>query len=387
MIYLDNSATSFPKPEAVHQAMGHFARHEAGSPNRAGHFFSRAADTHLRGAREALCELFNAPDPNRMISTFNATDALNMAIKGVLRRGDHVVTTVIEHNSVLRPLRVLEDRGMIQVTRLEPKPGASVVSALQITGAMRENTRLVAVVHGSNVTGVLQPVADMGPAVRSLGAYFLVDASQTVGHVPIDVQTMEIDLLAFPGHKGLLGPAGTGALWVDPRVEIQTWREGGTGFDSQNPVQPAEFPAWLEAGSPNTLGMAGLKAGVEYVLDRGVQEIARWESNLRERLVSGLEGIPGLRLIEPRPKSGAVCVVSFLIEGVTPSGVGAWMDEARGIACRTGLLCAPLYQQWLGTFPEGVVRFSPGCMSTEEEIDEAISAVEACAGHFARVAA
>jgi cysteine desulfurase / selenocysteine lyase len=298
MIYLDNAATSFPKPEAVYQALDAFARQSLANPGRAGHKMALAAERALDDCRHLLNVLFNGAGPERFVFTLNCTDALNMAFKGILQEGDHVVTTNLEHNSVSRPLRKLELDGRITLTRIKAD-GGGTIDPDDVRRALIPKTRLVAVTHTSNVLGTVQPIAEIGALVRERGPLFLVDAAQTAGVVPIDVRALPIDLLAFPGHKSLMGPTGTGALYVGPRVELRAWREGGTGGDSSSETQPRELPYFLEGGTPNVLGVAGLAAGIKWVQETGIDSVrvrgvrtsrsgpARWNTQFPQRGATG----------------------------------------------------------------------------------------------------
>src|SRR5436309_3862156 len=283
MTYLDNAATSFPKPEAVYQALDHFARQSLANPGRAGHKMALAAERALDDCRHLLNQLFQGKEPERFVFTLNGTDALNMAFKGVLAEGDHVITSDLEHNSVSRPLRAMELAGRIALTRLRAD-GGGTLDPDAVRRSVTPRTRLVALTHASNVLGTVQPVADVGRIAREHGLLFLVDAAQTAGVLPIDVQALHIDLLAFPGHKSLLGPTGTGALYVGSRAKVRAWREGGTGGDSSSETQPQELPYFLEGGTPNVLGVAGLTAGVKYVQEQGLDRIHAHEAGLTERL-------------------------------------------------------------------------------------------------------
>src|SRR3954453_9724965 len=267
MIYLDNAATSFPKPEAVYHALDTFARQDLANPGRAGHKMALAAERALDDCRHLLNQFFHGKEPERFVFTLNCTDALNMAFKGVLQGGAHVITTDLEHNSVSRPLRAMELAGRITLTRL-PADAGGTIDPDAIRRAITRQTRLIALTHASNVLGTVQPIAEVGRIAREHDLLFLVDAAQTAGVVPIDVQAMAIDLLAFPGHKSLLGPTGTGALFVGPRARVQPWREGGTGGDSSSETQPRDLPYYLEGGTPNVLGVAGLTAGIRYVQEQ-----------------------------------------------------------------------------------------------------------------------
>src|SRR5438477_532903 len=267
MIYLDNAATSFPKPEPVYQALDRFARQSLANPGRAGHKMALAAERALGDCRHLLNQFFHGEGPERFVFTLNCTDALNMAFKGVLVDGDHVITSDLEHNSVSRPLRQMELDGRITLTRVRADRGGTI-DPDDIRQAVTPRTRLVALTHASNVLGTVQPVAEVGRIARDKGLLFLVDAAQTAGVLPIDVQALHIDLLAFPGHKSLLGPTGTGALYVGPRAQVRAWRAGGTGGGSASETQPRAFPYFLAGGTPNVLGGAGLAAGIKYVQER-----------------------------------------------------------------------------------------------------------------------
>src|SRR5438552_4041222 len=310
MIYLDNAATSFPKPEAVYQALDRFARQDLANPGRAGHKMALAAERALDDCRPLLHQFFQGEGPERFIFTLNCTDALNMAFKGVLSEGDHVITSNLEHNSVSRPLRAMELAGHISLTRLSAD-GGGTVDPDDFRRAITPRTRLIALTHASNVLGTVQPIAAVGDIARQTGLLFLVDAAQTAGVVPIDVQKMNVDLLAFPGHKSLLGPTGTGALYLGPRVHVRAWREGGTGGDSANETQPSELPYFLEGGTPNVLGVAGLAAGVKYVQEQGIDRIRRHEATLMERLCGRLEEIGGYEIFGHQDHSQRVGTLSF----------------------------------------------------------------------------
>src|SRR6516165_7816752 len=281
MIYLDNAATSYPKPESVYRALDAFARQSLANPGRAGHKMALAAEHALDDCRNLLNQFFRGEGPERFALTLNGTDALNMAFKGVLQDGDHVITSDLEHNSVSRPLRALELAGRIRLTRLAAD-GGGTIDPDAVRRAVTKFTRLIALTHASNVLGTVQPIAEVGRVARERDVLLLVDAAQTAGVVPIDVQEMNVDLLAFPGHKSLLGPTGTGALYVGPRARVRAWREGGTGGDSSSETQPREYPYFLEGGTPNVLGVAGLTAGVRHVLEQGLESIHAHEVALVE---------------------------------------------------------------------------------------------------------
>ena len=368
MIYLDNAATSFPKPESVYQAMDRFARQSLANPGRAGHKMALAAEHALDDARHRLNQFFHGEAPEQFVFTLNCTDALNMAIKGVLREGDHVITTNLEHNSISRPLRALELAGVITMTRV-PADGGGTVDPDAVRQALTPKTRLVAVTHASNVLGTVQPVAEFGRIAKEREALLLVDAAQTAGVIPIDIQAMGIDLLAFPGHKSLMGPTGTGALYARPGLNLTAWREGGTGGDSSSETQPKLWPYYLEGGTPNVLGVAGLAEGVKFVVERGLETIHRHEVELVDRLWRRLEQLPGFRVFGHRDHARRVGTVSFRCEALPAAELGGILDQAFDIAIRPGLHCAPYIHRSIGTFPEGAARVSPGAFSTADEID------------------
>jgi cysteine desulfurase family protein len=368
MIYLDNAATSFPKPEAVYQALDRFARHDLANPGRAGHKMALAAERALDGARHLLNQLFHGQGPERFAFTLNCTDALNMAFKGVLGEGDHVITSDLEHNSISRPLRAMELAGKITLSRVRAD-GGGTLDPDDVRRAVTPRTRLVALTHASNVLGTVQPVAEVGRLCRERDLTFLVDAAQTAGVVPIDVQAMHIDLLAFPGHKSLLGPTGTGALYVGPRARPRAWREGGTGGDSASETQPGELPYFLEGGTPNVLGVAGLAAGVRYVLDQGLERLRAHEVGLTERLRRRLEEVGGYEVFGHRDAGRRVGTLSFRSPALAAAELGGILDQAFDVAVRPGLHCAPYLHRALGTFPDGTVRVSTGPFNTPEDID------------------
>jgi cysteine desulfurase / selenocysteine lyase len=367
-IYLDNAATSFPKPEAVYRAMDAFARQSLANPGRAGHKMALAAERALDDGRHALNQFCRGKEPERWVFTLNGTDALNLAFKGVLNDGDHVITTDLEHNSVSRPLRAAELAGRITLTRVAAD-GGGTIDPDAVRRAITPRTRLIAMTHASNVLGTVQPVAEVGRVAREHDLLFLVDAAQTIGVVPIDVQEMHIDLLAFPGHKSLLGPTGTGALYVGPRARPRPWREGGTGGDSSSETQPKEYPYHLEGGTPNVLGVVGMTAGLQYVLEQGLEAIHAREVELTERLWRRLDEMPGYRVYGHRDFARRVGTLSFRSEALAAPELGGILDEAFDIATRPGLHCAPYVHRALGTFPEGTVRVSPGPFSTADDID------------------
>lgn len=374
MIYLDNAATSFPKPEGVYRALDAFARSELANPGRAGHKMALAAEHALDDGRHLLNQLFHGEGPERFVFTLNCTDALNMAFKGVLAEGDHVITTDLEHNSVSRPLRAMELAGRITLTRVAADAGGTVDPDM-IRQAITPKTRLIAQTHASNVLGTVQPIAEIGAIARERGVLYLVDAAQTAGVVPIDIQAMKIDMLAFPGHKSLLGPTGTGALYVGPAAQVGAWREGGTGGDSSSETQPRELPYFLEGGTPNVLGVAGLSAGIRHVTAQGLDRILAHEVALIERLWQRLDTIGGYEVFGHRDMSRRVGTLSFRSETLPAAELGGILDQAFDVAVRPGLHCAPYIHRALGSFPDGLVRVSPGPFNSEADIDRLAEAL------------
>lgn len=376
MIYLDNAATSWPKPPEVARAMIDFLERAGGNPGRSGHGLSVQAGRVLFETRELLAALFNAPDPLRVVFTANATHALNIALQGLLREGDHVVCSSIEHNSVMRPLRELERRGV----RLTVAP-CFTDGTLQLSGlrkAVTPGTRLVALAHASNVTGTIQPVEEAAAIAHAAGALLLVDAAQTAGVLPIDIAAQGIDLLAFTGHKGLLGPQGTGGLVIGERVDVGELRPllfGGTGSRSQHQEQPDALPDKYESGTLNGPGIAGLGAGVRFLLARGIDSVREHELALMRALIDGLREAPNVTLFGPTEAGRRIAIASVTVGGRSVSEVGQRLEEESGVLCRVGLHCAPAAHRTIGTFPEGTVRLAPGVFTTMRDVETAVAAL------------
>ena len=379
MIYLDNAATSWPKPESVYRTMDDFLRTKGGNPGRGSNSMALAARETVEETRRLVARLINAPETSRVIFTLNCTDALNLGLKGLLKPGDHVITDSIGHNSLVRPLKKLEAHG-VKVTRLSPSPDTGVISAGDIETAITRATKLVAVTHASNVNGIIQPVEEYGSVARKHKIAFMVDAAQTAGKFPINVETSNIDLLAFSGHKGLFGPPGTGVLYLSNRVNLDSVREGGTGSFSEQEEQPDILPDKYESGTLNSVGISGLGAGLKFIFDEGLEKIAAYEKFLAAKLIAGLRNIPGVTLYLPKDLSRMVPVVSFNIKGYQPGEVGTILDQAFDTKVRAGLQCAPVAHKTLGTFPSGTVRISPGYLNVAEEIELTVKAVERIAG-------
>jgi cysteine desulfurase/selenocysteine lyase len=375
MIYLDNAATSWPKPEAVYLAMDSLMRNTGASPGRSGHLMSLTAARIIHETREALCELFSIPDPSHMVFTSNATEALNLAIRGLLHIGDHAITSSLEHNSVMRPLRALEKKG-VEVSVVNCAADGSLDPG-DIERAIRPYTKLIVLTHASNVVGTLLPVAKVGRIARDHGIPLLVDAAQSAGCYPIDVEAMNIDLLAFSGHKSLFGPQGTGGLYIRQGIEsrLEPLKYGGTGSYSEHEDQPDFLPDKYESGTPNTVGLAGLGAGVRFVMQEGLANIRKKEERLAKLLLDGLAAIPGVTRYGNGDPGERVAIVSFNISRLPPSEVALQLEEDFRIMCRPGLQCSPVAHKTMGTFPQGSVRLSPGHFNSGHDVERTLEAV------------
>ena len=379
VIYLDNGATSFPKPEEVYQAMDHFYRNYGVNPGRSGYDLCMESGAMVDKTRVLLSTFFGGTDPDRLVFSYNSTDALNLAIFGMLRPGDHAVTTALEHNSVLRPLYHLQEQG-VELDHI-PFDAKGFVDPDEFKRRFKRNTRLVVVNHGSNVIGTLQPIAEIGSICRQHGIRFLVDASQTAGKVPIDMRSQNIDVVAFTGHKSLLGPTGIGGLCVGEDVDIAFTRAGGTGVRSAQHLHLAEYPFRLEYGTINLVGVAGLSAGVKWIQQRGLEAIHEHEMTLITKLRDGLRNIDGVTLYCQDDLAGHISVFLFNVDGLDAADTGVMLDVNHEIACRTGLHCAPLVHEQIGTDKiHGAVRFGVGPFNTEAHIDCAVEAVREIAG-------
>lgn len=407
MIYFDNAATSFPKAPGVTDAIGKFLAEAAANPGRAGHRMAVAAEHMLDDVRLKLTRLFDGEDFHRMVFAMNCTDALNMAIKGVLsgdgHSDDHVITTVLEHNSVSRPLQAMADAGRITLTRVTCDDDG-FVDPDEIRKAIRPSTRLIVVTHASNVLGTIQDAKAIGRIAREHDVLFCLDGAQTAGVVPISIKEMSVDLLAFPGHKSLLGPTGTGGLYVGTRCpepaeavaatheaghldravarknRLRAWREGGTGGDSSTPTQPALYPYYLEGGTPNTVGIAGLAAGIDYVMSHSMVETLKHEQAMVRAIIERFANDSRFTIYGTRDASRRVGTVSLNIAGYEAPDVGSILDDSFEIAVRPGLHCSPYMHRRIGTFPSGAVRISPGPFNTNEELQTLLTALDQIAG-------
>jgi cysteine desulfurase / selenocysteine lyase len=426
MIYLDNAATSWPTPECVQDAMVRYMREIGANPGRSAHRRANEAEGVRFDARQAIAELFGVRDPMRVVFSWNATVALNVAIHGLLRPGDHAVVSGMEHNAVMRPLRALEAQG-VEITVLPCRPDGTLDPAA-LEPAIRPRTRLIACNHASNVCGTILPIRELGAIARAHKIPLLVDAAQTAGCLPIDLTADNVDLLAFTGHKGLLGPTGTGGLVLRDDFDIDRLPpllRGGTGSRSDQELQPEFLPDKYEPGTPNITGIAGLLAGVRYLQSVGIEQIRRHEQTITQRLLDGLgrlcraDGFGRLpRLVDPdrpiqfdepdrpnqleagvrpsrlddpgrrplleiqgvRDAERQTAVISFTVAGREVSDVAQRLDEEFEIMCRPGLHCSPAAHRTLGTWPSGTIRFAPGFFTTEAEIDQVVAAVEMIVG-------
>jgi len=379
LIYLDNAATSYPKPRQVLEEMLRLYGELGVSPGRGSYDLAVQAGELVERTRQRLARFFGAPDPNRVVFAANATDALNLAFNGLLRPGDHVVSTRLEHNAVLRPLHHFRERGWIGFD-LVGCDGAGFVDPDEIARRLKPETRAVVVTHASNVLGTIQPIREIGRVCAARGVPLIVDASQSAGVIPLDMTACQVSAVAFTGHKSLFGPTGIGGLVLQPDLDVQASRFGGTGIDSREPAQTPTFPHRLEAGTVNLLGIIGLSAGLDYLERRGLEAIHRHEMALLTRLRDGLAGVARLELYCASSLANHVAVLTLSLEGVNPEDAGAILDADFNIAVRVGLHCAPLAHQELGTLQRGAVRFSPGLFNTPEEIDQAVLALASMAG-------
>jgi cysteine desulfurase family protein len=379
-IYLDNAATTYPKPGGLLDGMVELYSRIGVSPGRGGYDLATMAQDFIQETRGKLARFFGAPDPDRIIFTANATDGLNLAIFGLLQPGDHVITTRLEHNSVLRPLYHLQQQKIIDLS-LVPFNDQGFVDPKGIAGAIRSETKLVIVTHASNVIGTIQPVERIGEICRVADVAFLVDASQSAGRIAVDMTAMKASAIVFTGHKSLYGPPGIGGLALDPGLDIQTTRFGGTGIESKSPDHTQDFPHRLEAGTHNLMGIIGLSLGIDHISNKGLPAIHEQEMALLQRLCKGLSKIQGVTLYCAENPADHLAVLSTNIEGILPEAVGAILDGDFNIAVRTGLHCAPLVHENLGTITAGTVRFSPGNFNTESDIDRAIEAMSKIAGY------
>lgn len=375
MIYLDNAATSFPKPDCVYREMDRCMREYCANPGRGGHMLSVKAGMAVVEARDVICKLFHIFDPMRLCFAKNATEALNTAIKGIATPGCHIITTGMEHNSVMRPLRTIERDIGVELTIVNGNE-LGEIEPDDIKKEIKSNTLLIVCTLSSNVNGIIMPVGEIGRIAREAGVKFLVDASQGAGSLTVDVENQNIDLLAFPGHKGLMGPQGTGCLYVKEGIALKSLMEGGTGSNSEYPYQPEVMPDLLESGTLNMPGIVGLGWGARYVAEKGVAEIGEYKHRLVKMLFEGFEGIPGIQQYSVADKDRNSGIVSINLAGLDSTELSYILDREYGIEVRAGLHCAPGAHRILGTETRGVVRFSVGCMNSKSDMITTIEAVE-----------
>jgi cysteine desulfurase family protein len=388
---MDNAATSFPKPQSVLAAMTRYATEIGASAGRGAYAEAMESGRVIAQCRERLSALFNGEDPNRFIFTLNCSDALNLAIKGLVRGGGetvHAICTHIDHNSILRPMNALADEKLIEQTRVPIHPKTGLVDPDDIRRAIRPETKLIALTHASNVTGTIQPIRAIGQIAREHNIPLIVDAAQSVGHLPIDLQADGIDMLAAPGHKGLLGPLGTGFLYIRPGLEktLTPLREGGTGSFSEDDRQPEFMPDKYEPGSHNAIGLAGLSEGVQWVIDQTVEKLRAHELDLVRTFIDGVGGIDGLKYFGPQGVRDRLGVFSVRVDGFLPTQLAAALENEYGILTRPGLHCAPLIHAALGTTSGGgTTRLSFGPFLSKQDVKYATDALaEVASGAFSK---
>jgi cysteine desulfurase family protein len=374
-VYLDNAATGWPKPPETVAAMRRCVEEFGASPGRSAHALSLRAAREVFETRELVASLFHCGTSGRVIFSANATHALNMAFHGALSQGDHVIVSHLEHNSVIRPLRHLEAAGIISLSLLDFDE-ENGVDLKKLENSLRENTRLVAVTHGSNVNGMILPVKEIGTICRRHKILFLVDAAQTAGYLPIDMEAFKIDMLAFTGHKKLYGPQGIGGLCLEENVELRPMFQGGTGSRSELETHPGFYPDRLEAGTPNTPGIAGLKAGIEHIINNDIENIGSRVSEITRYFIRQLKSMNELSVYASESTETILPVVGITSSKFNAGELAFHLDRKCGIMVRAGLQCAPLAHKALGTFPEGTVRFSFGIFNTKEEIDYTVESLK-----------
>ncbi|WP_378952830.1 aminotransferase class V-fold PLP-dependent enzyme [Pelosinus sp. sgz500959] len=372
-IYLDNAATSWPKPEAVYRAVDYFNRNIGGNPGRGTTRFSLASTSMVLETRERLAQLFNISDPLRISFTLNITEALNVALKGSLLPGDHLIISSMEHNALARPAFSLNEHGL-EITVI-PCNSEGLFDIKAFVKAIKKNTKMVGLLHASNVTGTIQPIKEVGKICREHGLLFLVDSAQSAGVLPIDVFDQSIDILTFTGHKGLLGPQGTGGIYVRPSLTVRPLKEGGTGSQSQDTKQPQCMPDCLESGTLNTPGIIGLGEGVRFVLEQGIDKIRSHEQSLVGILWDNLKKMTDIKIYGPENPKDRTAVLSFNIGEMDSAHLSFLLEREFGIVTRSGLHCTPLAHQTIHTLQQGTCRLSPGFFNTEKEMETVIRAI------------
>jgi cysteine desulfurase family protein len=381
IIYLDNAASSWPKPQAVTDAMNKCMLEYSANPGRGSHQMAVKASRVLFETRKQAAKLFGVKDPNHISFALNTTQALNQAIKGYLKAGDHVICTNVEHNSVRRPLEYLKKMIGLQITYVRVDEQGHIL-VKDVEEAIQGNTKLIVVNHSSNLLGSIVPVEEIGELCKRRGIKLLVDAAQSAGSLPIHVEGMNIDMLAFPGHKGLLGPQGTGGLYLSPDLELEPILHGGTGSQSEAIDQPSVRPDRYEAGTQNTVGIAGLYEGIKFVLQETVEKIHKKEWIQTQRIMEGLMGIEGVTILGPKLGQNKTGIVSFHLRNVDSSEVAFILDQSFQIAVRAGFHCTPLAHEAAGTEGTGAVRASLGYYTTDEEVETLIEAVKEISAQY-----
>lgn len=374
MIYLDNAATTYPKPEKVYDAVLDCMKNYCANPGRAGHKLAMRAAREIYDARENIAKLFNIDNPMTIVFTNNATDSLNLAIKGVVKNGDHIITTSMEHNSVIRPIKSLEKDG-IENTIVEcDKDG--FLNPDDIKNAIKKNTKLIVTTHASNVVGTIVDIKSVGEIAKEKNILYLVDASQTAGVYDINVKDINVDMIAAPGHKCLLGPQGTGILYIKEDLNVDILKEGGTGSRSEDLFQPDLTPDKYESGTHNTPGIVGLNEGVKFILETGIDNIRAHEEELCQYMLDRLKEVPNIVIYGPKDSKKRAAVISINIPKIDSGEITFLLDSEYNIATRSGIHCAPLAHKTLGTIEQGAVRFSLGYFNTKKDIDEAVKALK-----------
>lgn len=374
MYYFDNAATSFPKPDVVYDRMNEAMREYGANPGRSGHSLALRSARGIFSTRKSLAQIFGVVDPMDIAFVFNCTEALNIGINGFLKPGDHVVTTSMEHNSVLRPIKILEKHGVEHTIVWADSCGR--ITPDQILSAIRKNTALIVTTHVSNLLGTIMPIREIGAIARSKGIKYMVDGAQSAGVLEIDVEKDNIDILAFPGHKGLLGPQGTGGIYIRKGIEIEPIVYGGTGSASYSTIQPDVMPDKFESGTPNTPGIIALGAGLEYIKERSMSSIREYEEELMVHFISEVSKIEGIKLYGPGNPEEQTGVVALNVREIDSSQTAFILNEEYGIMVRPGLHCAPLAHETLGTTSQGAIRFSFGIFNNHEEIEFAVKALK-----------
>ena len=380
MIYLDNAATTYPKPECVYEAIMDCMKNYCANPGRAGHKLAMKAAREIYDTRENIAKLFNVDNPMNIVFTNNATDSLNLAIKGLVKSGDHIITTSMEHNSVIRPIKALEKNNVENTVVQCDKDGFLNIEDLR--NAIKPNTKLIVTTHASNVCGTLIDIKSVGEVAKENNILYLVDASQTAGVYDIDTKKINVDMIAAPGHKCLLGPQGTGILYIREGLELNILKEGGTGSKSEDLFQPNLLPDKYESGTHNTPGIVGLNQGVKFILEEGIENIRKHEEDLCEYMLNRLEEVPNIVIYGPKDSKKRAAVISINIGNMDSGEITFLLDSEYDIATRSGIHCAPLAHKTLGTLEQGAVRFSLGYFNTKQDIDTAIEALKQIANNY-----